>query len=169
MYAGEIIEQGAVAEVFDNPLHPYTRGLLRAVPRLGARQEKLYTIPGSVPRLSEIPAGCVFYPRCEEAAGECVQSAVALGQPVQGWCAVSGEWSRRLFNHDVSRFRLMKMHQSLCDYSGRLSHCFAAMLQASEPDGVCSILIHKGGRKNSDGFSFLSLVGPVISVKLLFI
>lgn len=70
MYAGRIVEIGPVAAVFERPRHPYTQGLLRSVPRLGQatalRQAftPLPTIPGSVPSLSNLPAGCSFAPRC---------------------------------------------------------------------------------------------------------
>jgi oligopeptide/dipeptide ABC transporter ATP-binding protein len=64
MYAGTIVEASPVKYIFDSPLHPYTQGLLKALPALGSGGKSLYTIPGSVPRLSEIPAGCRFSPRC---------------------------------------------------------------------------------------------------------
>lgn len=64
MYAGTIVEAREVADVFDTPLHPYTQGLLKALPALGSGGKALYTIPGSVPKLSEIPVGCRFSPRC---------------------------------------------------------------------------------------------------------
>jgi oligopeptide/dipeptide ABC transporter ATP-binding protein len=65
MYAGKIVEEAGVTELFDEPLHPYTRGLLAARPSLvGDRNAKLTTIAGMVPALSELPAGCRFAPRC---------------------------------------------------------------------------------------------------------
>lgn len=72
MYAGEIMEMGVVREMFANPLHPYTRGLLGAIPRLSTpRDQALYTIPGIVPDLSKLPAGCVFSTRCAECMDVC--------------------------------------------------------------------------------------------------
>ncbi len=73
MYAGEIVEQGPAQEIFDNPRHPYTVGLLRCVPRRGHRKDygRLDTIPGFLPAPGEIPAGCVFAPRCELAQARC--------------------------------------------------------------------------------------------------
>ena len=71
MYAGRVVEEGPVGEVFADPQHPYTRGLLRSVPRLGRPHAKLETIPGFVPRLSELPSGCRFRNRCELAQADC--------------------------------------------------------------------------------------------------
>jgi oligopeptide/dipeptide ABC transporter ATP-binding protein len=65
MYAGKIIEQGTAREVYTNPRHPYTLGLLRSVPRLDEpRREKLDPIQGQPPDLSRLPQGCAFAPRC---------------------------------------------------------------------------------------------------------
>ena len=69
MYAGRIVEEGPVAEVLRAPRHPYTEGLLRAAPRLA--REKLVPIPGTVPSLDALPAGCAFAPRCPQHVGEC--------------------------------------------------------------------------------------------------
>ncbi|MGH2401366.1 MAG: ABC transporter ATP-binding protein [Candidatus Limnocylindria bacterium] len=64
MYAGEIVEQTSVTNLFENPRHPYTQGLIGSVPVLGDVRESLTTIPGSVPNLIELPAACRFAPRC---------------------------------------------------------------------------------------------------------
>jgi len=64
MYAGEIVEQTDVRTLFAEPKHPYTRGLIDAVPVPGEIREELATIPGSVPNLIELPDGCRFAPRC---------------------------------------------------------------------------------------------------------
>ncbi len=71
MYAGRIVEEGKVDEVFYNPLHPYTRALLRAVPNPLTRIEKLESIPGTVPNLINPPSGCRFHPRCPHATDRC--------------------------------------------------------------------------------------------------
>ena len=64
MYAGRIVEEGTTAEVFANPLHPYTRGLLESMPRIDTPPQKsLYAIPGLPPDLGNLPAGCPFHPR----------------------------------------------------------------------------------------------------------
>jgi oligopeptide/dipeptide ABC transporter ATP-binding protein len=64
MYAGEIVEQAEVGELFDHPLHPYTQGLIGSIPILGKIKERLDVIPGNVPNLIDPPAGCRFAPRC---------------------------------------------------------------------------------------------------------
>ncbi len=64
MYAGRIVEQARVQELFDRPYHPYTRGLLASIPVMGVVKERLDTIPGSVPNLIDLPPGCKFAPRC---------------------------------------------------------------------------------------------------------
>lgn len=64
MYAGEIVEQSSVATLFDQPLHPYTKGLIGSIPVLGEVRDRLDVIPGSVPNLVNLPTGCRFAPRC---------------------------------------------------------------------------------------------------------
>jgi peptide/nickel transport system ATP-binding protein/oligopeptide transport system ATP-binding protein len=78
MYAGRIVEEGPVARIFDNPRHPYTQGLLRAIPRLDAPAERLAVIPGSVPSPLTWPAGCRFHPRCPFAWQLCAQQEPPL-------------------------------------------------------------------------------------------
>jgi len=70
MYAGKIIEQAPVQELFDDPKHPYTRALLGSVPKLGSK-EPLYSIAGQPPNLASLPPGCAFHPRCREAVERC--------------------------------------------------------------------------------------------------
>jgi len=71
MYAGEIVEQGSTADIFNNPQHPYTKGLMASIPRMDADQERLYAIPGSVPDISHMPEGCRFFERCDCACEQC--------------------------------------------------------------------------------------------------
>ncbi len=84
MYSGRVVESGAVAEVFRAPRHPYTVGLLAAMPRLGTASalrragKELPTIPGSVPSVADRPAGCAFAPRCSLAQAACREAVPAL-------------------------------------------------------------------------------------------
>ncbi len=82
MYAGQIIEQAPVGEIFNRPRHPYTEGLLRAVPRIdeseAEKSQRLQTIEGVVPGPFEIPPGCRFAPRCDHAADPCRREPIDL-------------------------------------------------------------------------------------------
>jgi oligopeptide/dipeptide ABC transporter ATP-binding protein len=84
MYAGKIVEIGRALDVFHNPKHPYTQGLLRSVPRLGGSSDKdgdkarLYAIEGMVPNLLHLPDGCSFAPRCYKRTVECTLSEIPL-------------------------------------------------------------------------------------------
>ncbi|WP_315776424.1 MULTISPECIES: ABC transporter ATP-binding protein [unclassified Bradyrhizobium] len=71
MYAGRVAEIGPVQEVINNPLHPYAKGLMGAIPTLAGEEKRLVQIPGSMPRLSAIPPGCSFNPRCSFAFDRC--------------------------------------------------------------------------------------------------
>ena len=72
MYAGRVIEIGAVRDVVKRPSHPYTDGLMGSIPSLEARTERLRQIDGSMPRLTSIPPGCTFNPRCPKVFGRCL-------------------------------------------------------------------------------------------------
>ena len=71
MYAGKIVEQGTVREIYNDPKHPYTEALLKSIPRLGDKGD-LFVIPGQPPNLAELPSGCTFHPRCSYAMDKCV-------------------------------------------------------------------------------------------------
>jgi len=94
MYGGRIIETGPTDSVFEQPIHPYTAGLLAAVPEIEigeARRDRLATIPGSVPGLGRFPTGCVFRNRCERATDQCgtepdLVVAPAVGETRQVAC-----------------------------------------------------------------------------------
>lgn len=84
MYAGCKIEEASVEDLFSNPLHPYTQGLLKSVPRLATdlteRAQRLTEIPGIVPAITEVGHGCSFAPRCRNATDECTQTRPTLTQ-----------------------------------------------------------------------------------------
>jgi oligopeptide/dipeptide ABC transporter ATP-binding protein len=79
MYAGKIIERGLSRDIYYNPAHPYTRGLLRSVPRLDVtRQDRLEAIEGLPPELDQLPQGCSFYPRCSFRQPQCLEEIPPL-------------------------------------------------------------------------------------------
>jgi peptide/nickel transport system ATP-binding protein len=78
MYAGEVIEQCSVDDALDSPLHPYTSGLMEALPRPGAGRRRLRSIPGRVPSLDDMPEGCHFAPRCRYTQDRCAAEHPAL-------------------------------------------------------------------------------------------
>ena len=83
LYAGKLVEVGSVKEIFDQPRHPYTVGLMNALPQSKGVGEKLESIPGRMPDLIETPSGCSFHPRCEHATEECKEMEPPL-YPVNG-------------------------------------------------------------------------------------
>jgi peptide/nickel transport system ATP-binding protein len=89
MYAGNLVELGSKQEIFRAPAHPYTRGLLNAVPTLKTdRRRPLQTIEGTVPPMNAIPSGCPFEPRCESRVAECIRSLPPLLE------VTPGHWAR---------------------------------------------------------------------------
>ncbi len=94
MYAGSIVEQARVEEIFEDPKHPYTKGLWGAIPRIDEEKESLAVIPGMVPDLSQPPEGCKFHPRCSFRFDPCDQIVPPLFQASSGHfvaCFLYGE------------------------------------------------------------------------------
>ncbi|MGN0774642.1 MAG: ABC transporter ATP-binding protein [Candidatus Ventricola sp.] len=90
MYAGQVVEYGTARQIFRNPLHPYTQGLLASIPRLDKDSERLYAIPGTVPSLNAMPSGCRFCVRCNCAMDVCREKNPPMfetpeGQQVRCW------------------------------------------------------------------------------------
>ena len=95
MYAGRVVEQAPVNELFDSPLHPYTRGLLKSIPSRSVGHDKLPVIPGTVPDAAHKPANCHFHPRCPHCRDICKEQDPALreiepGRTVRCWAL--GDW-----------------------------------------------------------------------------
>ncbi len=84
MYAGRVAEIGPVRDVVKHPLHPYAKGLMGAIPTLEADAERLVQIPGSMPRLSNIPPGCAFNPRCDRVYARCMVERPDPAEPKGG-------------------------------------------------------------------------------------
>lgn len=78
MYAGQIVEETDVLTLFQDPKHPYTKGLIKSVPPLHRKDKTLYSIPGSVPSISSMPKGCRFHPRCDFATDKCKENEAIL-------------------------------------------------------------------------------------------
>ena len=98
MYAGRIVEQGGIAEIFDNPSHPYTQALLGSIPRMDARSDRLTAIDGQPPAHFALPPGCRFAPRCPRAWEKCgaehpPEFANANGQTAACW-TLEETWKR---------------------------------------------------------------------------
>ncbi len=85
MYAGQIVEQATAHELFTHPRHPYTEGLLRAMPQASQeRTDALYVIDGTVPTAAAMPTGCRFHPRCDYAVADCTERPVDLRETASG-------------------------------------------------------------------------------------
>ncbi len=95
MYAGRVVEEASAKELFDDPHHPYTQGLLESLPRLeaGKGQRRLTAIPGLVPNLLELPTGCKFAPRCPKVVGDCWPTEPELRE------IRPGHWARCILVH----------------------------------------------------------------------
>ncbi|HWI47314.1 MAG TPA: ABC transporter ATP-binding protein [Rummeliibacillus sp.] len=96
MYAGKVVEEGPVLELFENPQHPYTRGLLKAKPVIGERKNRLYTIAGQVPNLVNLPNTCYFADRCEHVMDICrmkqpTLTEIAKDQKAACWLYKDGD------------------------------------------------------------------------------
>jgi len=87
MYAGKIVEQGSVRDLFRSARHPYTQALLGSMPKLGSK-EPLFAIPGQPPNLARLPSGCAFHPRCAYAMPRCIEE-----EPADR--SVGAEWKAR--------------------------------------------------------------------------
>jgi len=89
MYAGRVVERGTIFELFQNPAHPYTRGLLRSMPRPDRDDDSLWAIPGAPPNLLELGEGCAFRARCDAAVELCAVQRPALMRPENAGARVS--------------------------------------------------------------------------------
>jgi peptide/nickel transport system ATP-binding protein len=84
MYAGKIVEEASVHDLFSEPLHPYTQGLLASLPRLSELDKEIEQLPGSVPDALDPPKGCSFHPRCKHATDQCVTITPRFVTPRSG-------------------------------------------------------------------------------------
>jgi oligopeptide transport system ATP-binding protein len=79
LYAGRVMEYGLTKDIFMHPSHPYTRGLIEAIPRIDIEYESLKTIPGDPPNMFERPEGCVFRSRCQKPTHDCKEGNIPMG------------------------------------------------------------------------------------------
>lgn len=96
MYAGKIVEEASVLELYKSPMHPYTIGLLQSKPIINKETNRLYSIPGQVPNPLDMPTGCYFNPRCSNATDKCRQVSPTLievkpGHKIACWNCKEGE------------------------------------------------------------------------------
>ena len=88
LYGGRAVERASATALFNNPRHPYTKGLLATVPRLGGYRRRLPTIPGQIPNVNNLPSGCPFHDRCSIAEPECAEQEPTFDQVETGhWVA----------------------------------------------------------------------------------
>ncbi|OAR24652.1 methionine ABC transporter ATP-binding protein [Streptomyces sp. ERV7] len=96
MYAGRIVEEAPVHEIYKAPAHPYTKGLLESIPRLDQKGQELYAIKGLPPNLMHIPSGCAFHPRCPMAQDVCRTDVPPLGHVSEGRRSACHFWKECL-------------------------------------------------------------------------
>ncbi|WP_371654515.1 MULTISPECIES: ABC transporter ATP-binding protein [unclassified Streptomyces] len=96
MYAGRIVEEAPVHEIYKAPAHPYTRGLLDSIPRLDQKGQELYAIKGLPPNLMHIPSGCAFHPRCPMAQDVCRTDVPPLANVSEGRRSACHFWKECL-------------------------------------------------------------------------
>jgi peptide/nickel transport system ATP-binding protein len=129
LYAGELVEDAAVGDLYCQPLHPYTQGLLDSVPRIGQtkHETELRPIPGYIPQLDALPSGCVFAPRCPLAIDLCSQERPTLDAPSEG---------RR-----VRCFRWQEIYEGTVSLETPTQAVDAPQVQASDPtnDAVLNV------------------------------
>jgi peptide/nickel transport system ATP-binding protein len=106
MYAGRMVEEGAVNSIFETPRHPYTLGLLKAIPSLNSllgeeKRSRLVDIPGIVPPLTNLPIGCRFAPRCELVIDQCIAEYPPYEEKAPGqWAACwRSDTIEKLYDH----------------------------------------------------------------------
>jgi peptide/nickel transport system ATP-binding protein/oligopeptide transport system ATP-binding protein len=112
MYTGRVVEESGVDEIFETPKHPYTRGLLRSVPKLRGRGEaketRLSTIEGTVPSPTNLPDGCHFAPRCEHRMEICTYGKIPLYQ-------INDDVKARCVLYDTKDFAIKKSFSATAD------------------------------------------------------
>ncbi len=168
MYAGEMVEEADVVDIFKAPRHPYTMGLLRCIPRKGfSRAENhLWSIPGRVPSLSELPDGCVFAPRCLMAQPNCTQTQTPLAGIGPGRRSRCLYWDRldpaKLQGEATPPVDLMLVKKKQMPVSGLEVQDLKVQFQVS--GGLISLQVKKATIKAVDGVSFTIPPGKTVGI-----
>jgi oligopeptide transport system ATP-binding protein len=138
MYAGHIVETGTTEEIFANPRHPYTVGLMKSIPRLDAtRKEKLEPIRGMPPDLIDLPDMCPFVPRCNYAREKCEQKNPPLMEVAPGHYSACWFWEEVSIDDDpdaVAREHNLPEPSSIVDYSDTAVLPGTANIDPTNPD-----------------------------------
>jgi oligopeptide/dipeptide ABC transporter ATP-binding protein len=160
MYASRVVEYATVEELFDRPQHPYTEGLFRSVPKLGAHAKRLETIPGTVPNPARFPVGCKFHPRCprtRQAAAEApsqqdIAEVVAGGERfnVQRTCKTIEPVLKEVSSSHWAACHLTENYQAAPVTTPTLSHRREVVAQTVEGDrlpDVAEVIGAEGGAR----------------------
>jgi len=132
MYAGKMIEEGPVKDIFKQPFHPYTEGLLNCIPKIEEKpsQRDLKPIKGTLPNLLKLPAGCIFHPRCpytEESCRQTVPHLIGVGEERKSACMRWEELQSRRLVNETDRIQVMEKEaeapeRSVSVQNGNLMH-----------------------------------------------
>jgi oligopeptide transport system ATP-binding protein len=99
MYAGRIVEQGTVLDLYETPAHPYTEGLIASIPRMDEDLDELVPIAGAPPNLMHVPSGCSFHPRCPRARDRCAEEEPPLYAVSTGRASACHYWDEVVSEH----------------------------------------------------------------------
>ena len=150
MYAGHIIERASVREIFKNPLHPYTKGLLEAIPSHAQRKERLAVIKGSVPNLIYPPTGCRFHPRCPAVLPHCGWDSRDLEAEIRS-LAAAGEMDSHVITavdlHDPFMLRISFRNG---DEGARSMEAIRAKVEGDRPSSVLLQAVTEVKQEGSD-------------------
>ena len=142
MYAGQLVEEASILDLFAETRHPYTEALLASIPRLDERQERLYSIPGMPPDLRTIPVGCRFAPRCRYSAPDCRSDGPVLERAEEGHAVACFHPVTTVAADAIGRPYVMSRQQHACSgaHGCPLSRARRS-LQAARPNHCSSSIM----------------------------
>jgi peptide/nickel transport system ATP-binding protein len=150
MYSGQIVEHGTVGEVFTDPRHMYTQGLIRAIPKLAGERERLESIPGNVTNAEMLPDGCKFHPRCRNCSDKCRTEIPPMTK-------LSDSHYVMCWNHS------MEPHETVAETQNAGN---AAEWDKPGPANGCQP-VHAGAKRPNPNVAGSSLEKPLIRIKNL--